>query len=165
MSFSMRRKVVEKDQLPCSIKGVFTIGLCFPRHRATEEVYPTEEREIGAPSISPTAHGTPKKFGRRWGPSQGVIQKCEPQERNPCAPTFEGGTQQETLQQERCARRETWDLANSVHELKTKEKVTFESPTEAWVMPVPSSKKPEEREFVVDSGAPMHMLSNKAPQR
>ena len=28
-------------------------------------------------------------------------------------------------------------------------------------MPAPSSKKPEEREFVVDSRAPMHMLSKK----
>ena len=26
----------------------------------------------------------------------------------------------------------------------------------AWVIPAPSSKKPEEREFVVDSGASMH---------
>ena len=28
-------------------------------------------------------------------------------------------------------------------------------------MPAPSSKKPEEREFAVDSGASMHMLSKK----
>ena len=34
-------------------------------------------------------------------------------------------------------------------------------PTEASVTPAPSSKKPEEREFVVDSGASMHMLSEK----
>ena len=34
-------------------------------------------------------------------------------------------------------------------------------PSEAWVMPTPSSKNPEEREFVVDSRASMHMLSKK----
>ena len=34
-------------------------------------------------------------------------------------------------------------------------------PSEAWVLPAPSSKKPEEREFVVDSGAWTHMLSKK----
>ena len=45
------------------------------------------------------------------GPSQGVMPKCEPQDRNPCAPKFEDRTRQETLQQERCARREAWDLA------------------------------------------------------
>ena len=40
-----------------------------------------------------------------------VCPKCEPQERNPCAPKFEDRTFQETLQQERCARRSmhgTW---------------------------------------------------------
>ena len=35
------------------------------------------------------------------------------------------------------------------------------SPTEAWVMPAPSSKESEEREFVVASGASMPMLSEK----
>ena len=43
-----------------------------------------------------------------------------------------------------------------------KTKATFFSSTEAWVMSAPSSKKPEEREFVVDSEASVHMLSKKA---
>ena len=39
---------------------------------------------------------------------------------------------------------------------------TFYTPVEAWVMLTHSSKKnPEEREFVVDSGASMQMLSKK----
>ena len=46
---------------------------------------------------------------------------------------------------------------------KQKDQATCYSPTEAWVMPAPSSKKPEEREFVVNSGASMHMLSRKGP--
>ena len=79
------------------------------------------------------------------------MQKCEPQERSPCAPKFEERRQEETLQQERCARRVARDLAKNVMKLKDKDKATFYSPTEAWVMPAPSSKKPEEREFVVDS--------------
>ena len=33
------------------------------------------------------------------------------------------------------------------------------SSIEATVMPAPTSKSPEERDFVVDSGAPMHMMS------
>ena len=32
---------------------------------------------------------------------------------------------------------------------------------EEWVLPVASTKEPEEREFVVDSGASMHMVSKK----
>ena len=38
---------------------------------------------------------------------------------------------------------------------------TFYSLAEAWIMPAPSSKKPEERQFVIDSGAHMHMISKK----
>ena len=44
---------------------------------------------------------------------------------------------------------------------KNKDKATFFSPTEGWVMPAPSSERPEEREFVVDSGGSVHMLSEK----
>ena len=95
------------------------------------------------------------------GPSQGIIQKCEPQERNPRAPKFEERTQDETLKQERCARRDAWELAQDVYKLKEESKDTFYSPARAWVMPAPSTTKPEERHFVIDSGAPMHMLSTK----
>ena len=35
------------------------------------------------------------------------------------------------------------------------------SPTNEWCLPAPSVIKREERAFVVDSGAPMHMLSRK----
>ena len=37
----------------------------------------------------------------------------------------------------------------------------FFSPSENWCLPAPSNLKPEEREFVVDSGASMHMISKK----
>ena len=50
--------------------------------------------------------GTPRHVTsrERKGPSQGVIEKCQPHERSPYAPQFEDRTQEETLQQERCAR-------------------------------------------------------------
>ena len=35
------------------------------------------------------------------------------------------------------------------------------SAAEKWVLPVASTKEPEEREFVVDSGASMHMVSKR----
>ena len=50
---------------------------------------------------------------------------------------------------------------NNVRKLKAKDMGTFCAATEAWVMRALSSKKPEEREFVVDSGASMQMLSRK----
>ena len=48
----------------------------------------------------------------------GIIQKCEPQERNPWAPKLEERTQDETLKPERCARRDAWELAKDVQKLK-----------------------------------------------
>ena len=52
-------------------------------------------------------------------------------------------------------------MAKSILKLKEKDKVTFFSPTEVWCLPAPPVIKPEEREFVVDSGANMHMLGRK----
>ena len=46
-----------------------------------------------------------------------------------------------------------------ISKLKEKDKATLFSPTNEWCLPAPSVIKPEEREFVVDSGASMHMLS------
>ena len=51
---------------------------------------------------------------------------------------------------------EAWDLTKNVFQLKNPDKTTFYSPTETWVMPASSLKKPEEREFAVDSGASVH---------
>ena len=61
--------------------------------------------------------------------------------------------------QERCARGKAWNLAKNIHMLK--DKGTFHSPTNEWILPAASTIKPEEREFVVDSGAGMHMVSKR----
>ena len=53
-----------------------------------------------------------------------------------------------------------WKLAKNVLKLKEHQRATFFSPSENWCLPV-STLKPEEREFVVDSGASMHMISKK----
>ena len=45
--------------------------------------------------------------------------------------------------------------------LKEKDKTAFYSASVEWVMPVASKKEPEEREFVVDSGASMQVVSEK----
>ena len=74
---------------------------------------------------------------------------------------FEDRSQEETERQERCARGDTWRLAKKILMLKQTDKATFFSPTNEWCLPAPSEIKPEEREFVVDSGASMHMLSRK----
>ena len=81
-------------------------------------------------------------------------------ERSPNAPKFEDRSQQETEWQEQGAREAAWKLAKSVLKLKEHQRATFFSPSEKRCLPA-STLKPEEREFVVDSGASMHMISKK----
>ena len=101
------------------------------------------------------------KIRERKGPSLGIIQKCVPHERSPCAPKFAERSQKDTLQRERCARKVAWNLAKFLYKLKKLDKATFHSPVEERRMPAPTSVLPEEKEFVVDSGGSMHMLSKK----
>ena len=104
---------------------------------------------------------TPVKIRERKGPSQGVVQHSEPCERSTYAPKLEDRSQEETLQQERCARRDAWEMAKIFPKLKENDQATFHSPSEVWSLPAPSSTESKERECVVVSGAPMHMLSSK----
>ena len=94
-------------------------------------------------------------------PSLGLICPGEPHQRNPNAPKFEDRSQEETEWQEQGAREAAWKLVKSVQKLKEKSKATFFSLSENWCLLAPSTLKPEEREFVVDSGASMHMISKK----
>ena len=90
-----------------------------------------------------------------------MICPGDPHQRNPNAPTFEHRSQEETEWQERWAREAAGKLAKSVLNLKEQERTTFLSPSEHGCLPAPSNLKPEEREFVVDSGASMHMIGKK----
>ena len=121
-----------------------------------------EKLDRNTPSNSQKALGTKIKIRERKGPSRGIIPKCEPHERSPCAPKFEERSHEETLTQERCARKAAWDLAKHIYKLKTSDKTTFYVPGEVKGMStLVTSKRPEEREFVVDSGASMHMMRKK----
>ena len=94
-------------------------------------------------------------------PSLGIICPGDLHQRNPNAPKFEDRSQEETEGQERYAREAAWKMARCILKFKEKHKTTFFSPGENWCLPSPSNLKPEEREFVVDSGATMHMISKK----
>ena len=95
------------------------------------------------------------------GPSLGEIQVEAPHHRSPYALKFEDRPHVETARQQRCAQSKAWNLGKNRCKLKEKDKATFFSPAEKWVLLVASTKEPEEREFVVDSGASMHMVSEK----
>ena len=94
-------------------------------------------------------------------PSLGVICPGDSHQRNPNAPKFEDRSQEETEKQERYAREAAWKMARCILKLREKHKTTFFSPSENRCLPSPSTIKPEAREFVVDSGASMHMISTK----
>ena len=97
---------------------------------------------------------------RDQNPSLGYICPGEPHERSPNAPKFEDRSREETEWQELGAREAAWKLAKSVFKLKEHERAAFFSSPENRCLPA-STLKPEEREFVVDSGASMHMISKK----
>ena len=97
---------------------------------------------------------------RDQNPSLGYICPGEPHERSPNAPKFEDRSQEETEWQEQGAREAAWNLAKNVFKLKEHQRATFFSSPENRCLPA-STLKPEEREFVVDSGASMHMISKK----
>ena len=97
---------------------------------------------------------------RDQNPSLGYICPGEPHQRSPNAPKFEDHSQEETEWQEQGAREAAWKLAKSVLKLKEHERATFFSPSENRCLPA-SNLKLEEREFVVDSRASMHMISKK----
>ena len=97
---------------------------------------------------------------RDQNPSLGMICPGEPHQRSTNAPKFEDRSQEETEWQEQGAREAAWKLDKSVFKLKEHERATFFSPSEKRCL-LASTLKPEEREFVVDSGASMHMISKK----
>ena len=106
-----------------------------------------------------------KAFTRRTkfrdqNPLLGYICPGEPHERGPNAPKFEDRSQEETEWQEQGSREAAWKLAESVLKLKEHEKAAFFSSPENRCL-LASTLKFDEREFVVDSGASMHMISKK----
>ena len=108
------------------------------------------------PSNSPKGHLAPNQNSGR----KGSIARCY--ERSPCAPKFEDRSREENLTQERCARKATSDLAKHIYKLQNSDKTTFHVPREVKGISTPvTSKRPEEREFAVDAGASMHMMSKK----
>ena len=97
----------------------------------------------------------------KQGPSLRKIQIKIPDHRSPYATKIEDRSPEEIARQERCARGDAWELARNIYKLKEKDKATFYSPTDKWIMPAASTIKLEEREFVVDCGASMPMDSKK----
>ena len=89
------------------------------------------------------------------------LQVKNPHQRSPYAMKFEDWSHEETERQQRCPGSKAWNLAKNIYKLKEKDKAAFYFPAEDRVLRAASTKEPEEREFVVDSGASMHKVSKK----
>ena len=148
------------------LKNYTTIGLRISRYGAAE-VYNDFAEELKSNILKPircvrfTEAVVRHADIRDQTPSFGMICQGEPHQRNPSAPKFEDRSQEETEWQEQGAREAAWKLAKNVFKLKEKNKATFFSPSENRCLPAPSTHKPEERVFVVDSEASVHMISKK----
>ena len=110
-----------------------------------------------------TKHQPPHENLGEWkSPSWGINQKCAPHERSPCAPKFEDRSHGETLTQERWARRAAVNVVKNIYRFENSDQATFYVPGEVKGMSTPiTAKRPEERTFVVDSRASIHMMSKK----
>ena len=97
---------------------------------------------------------------RDQNPSLGYICPGEPRQRGPTLQNLRIVHKKRQSGQEQGAREAAWKLTKNVFKLKEYERAAFFSPSENRCLP-PSTLKPEEREFVVDSGASMHMISKK----
>ena len=98
---------------------------------------------------------------RDQNPSLGYICPGVPHERSPNAPKFEDRSQEETEWQEQGAREAAWKLAQKCVQIKRSMKEQQSSRLRKIGAYLHQTLKPEEREFVVDSGASMHMISKK----
>ena len=92
--------------------------------------------------------------------SLGMICPGELLQRSPNAPKFEDRSEEETEWQEHGAREAAWRLAKSILKLKEKKQSSILLTSENRCL-LASNLITEEREFVVDSGASMHMISKK----
>ena len=145
-----RRQVVRKGSVPL-MKESTQLGCVSQDHFPKKQFHGSWK--IGIEShrqILPVDMAPLEKFVKEMVHLMGFFKRVNLKNAILVRQNLEDRTHQETLQQERCARREAWDLVKNVCELKNKDKATF------------YPKKPEEQKIVVDSGASMHMLSKKS---
>ena len=115
-----------------------------------------ENWDQNTPSNSPKARGTISKL-RKERVHRKEFFKSVHLMSVVLAPKFGERSHEETLTQERCARG-IWRKTLASSRIRTQKRFMFLVKSKSTPL---TSKRPEEREFVVDSGASMHMMSKK----
>ena len=95
------------------------------------------------------------------GPSLGKMSVKVPHQRSPFAMKFEDRSQEETERQQRCARSKAGNLAKHFTSSKKKTKLHSTRLQKSAYSRLLQQNEPEEKEFVVDSAARMHMVSKR----
>ena len=133
--------------------------MCSSRHDAAEVYSPEEHRHAETNPTCEIYKGIARRTKiRDQNPSLGYTCPGETHQGSPNAPKFKDRSQEETEWQEQGAREAAWKLAKNVLKLKEHERATIFSTSENRCL-LASNLKPEEREFVVDSIASMHIVS------
>ena len=105
------RKVVRKDRMRYG-RSLFC---CVSQDSCPRKSTLREEGKLGSNHTVKFSKGTCHKITirERKCPSRGIVQKCEPHGRSPCAPKFGERSHEDTLHHERCAHKAAWDSAKT----------------------------------------------------
>ena len=108
------------------LKESIQLGCVSPNFNPRKSI-PREPGKLAVKHSAKFSKGTWHQIRtrERKGPSRGVTQKWTPHDRSPCAPKCGERSHEETLIQERCARKAAWDFAKNIHKLKNSDKATF----------------------------------------
>ena len=133
---------------------------CVSQYSYLRKSIPHEPGMLGSKHAVKFSKGTwhQIKIRERKGPSRGIVQKC--------AQVLARRNSRTDHMRKPCTKKDAhakqWDLAKNIDKLMNSDKATLYIPGEAKVMSTfVDLKRPEEREFVVGSGASMHVMSKK----
>ena len=115
---------------------------------------------INSKSTVHPVHATSREYPGK-GPSLGKLRVKHPHQRSHYAMKFEDLSHEETVRQPRCARSEAWNLAKTYTSSKRTTKLHSTRPRKNGYSWLRQQKELEEREFVVASGASMHLVSKR----
>ena len=150
------------ERISCDIEGVHTTGLCISR-LLSEKVFFYVNQEIwdqSTPSNSPRHLAPNQHSGKKGSIARKYPKVCASWALSLRA-KIRGKITWGDLAPRKMRPQSSEGLGENSCKLETSDRTTFHAPHEAKVMPAPTSTRPEEREFAVDSGASMHMMCKK----
>ena len=107
-----------------SLKESTQLG-CVSRDSYPRKFFQREKENLGSNHAVKISRSTWHQIQIRERKGRGMIQKCVPHERSLCAPKVEERSDEETSNQEGCARRAAWDVAKIFSSSSMRTKLRF----------------------------------------